>query len=1052
MIREFVRKTLNRQQSLTPSRALSQDDWRIEHATAKLTILEQSIKDALRFLKKKYRKSIFYRHKLPWYLVLGAEGVGKTSLLGMSDLNLLSTNNQPLKLPHTTAYCDWLFGKEAVFIDVNGALMLPDDPKNDSHLIWKKFIELLHQNRHRYRAVDGLMICIDLHQFLSKNRGQRQLQIDILRHRVQSLTKYLKTLPVYLIFTKCDRIAGFTDSFNTLSPEDCQQTFGISLPQNLMQQNLAPHLEQQFNLFLSRLNEQLIPRLHREHNLEKRNRIKDFPLQLEALKRDIITLATQLHSTRTSLSGIYFTSSHQDGLITDGLSPLLYTFGLPTIPQVNFQPQQRAFFIHQPLEKIIHHKIIPIKKVPALLNWQSKHFYMGWGALLAVACLILIPEYFYNAHTLSRTKEIMAQYQPATDNNTPEAYLPSLNILRRAVDQAREHSNPLLTLVFHQARTIKNDLTTTYIQALNSQLAPLLKQILEQQLQATAHVKPQEYFDALKTYLMLEDSSHLDTDFVIGWFNRYWRENLANNPQKRKQLNAHLAFWLKQRPLEFATDAQIVQLARQRLNSLPLAEIAYLTLQESYKATATLAPNTSADTVNPAFSIPPEHAPLYQAKNFNAVYQTQIPQLVQQIATGDNWVLNLTLPANLTTALTAQLVSSLRHMYIQRYADFWLGELLNIQPGQFSTLADASAFTRTLTSVDSPLMPLLDTVSANLKPIANYPEAQASIQTLQQLQNLLLDSAKNSNVQKALIGLTKYLDGIVNAKDSGEAALNAAKHRMHNDGQNDAISQLYTVANSAPAPLNNWLNALAQNSWRSILKTASNHINLLWLTQVIPDYNEYINNRYPVFSDATLDMNLTEFAHFFGPEGTIDTFTKQLSAFIDNSQLYWKWKYVDGQTLHISQKSLEMLDRAALIQKMYFSNNQKMPTVGFSIMPVDSALMATNYVLNLNGQTINYLNDFHQNKKINWPGAHQDHAQLALMQGSKKIVFFEENGPWAVFKLLAQGRLTPSHNSQLYQLLFNVNGTNVTYQLLADKPINPFVPLILSEFRCPEKL
>ena len=169
---------------------------------------------------------------------------------------------------------------------------------------------------------------------------------------------------------------------------------------------------------------------------------------------------------------------------------------------------------------------------------------------------------------------------------------------------------------------------------------------------------------------------HLDTDFVTGWFNRYWRQNLANNPQQQKQLNAHLTYWLKQSPVKFATDPQIVQLARQRLNSLPLAELAYLTLAESYKADAALAPDT-APTDNPAFSVAPDNAPLYLAKNFNAVYQQQIPQLVQQIATGDNWVLNLTLPANLTDALTAQLVTSLRHMYIQRYADFWLRGIID---------------------------------------------------------------------------------------------------------------------------------------------------------------------------------------------------------------------------------------------------------------------------------------------------------------------------------------------------------------------------------------
>ncbi len=1030
--------------------SLPSHDWRIEHAAAKLSILEQSIQDALQFLKKNH-KSFFYRHKLPWYLVLGTEGAGKTSLLGMSNLGLVSTNDQPLNLPHATAYCDWLFGKEAVFIDVSGALMLPEDPKNDSHLIWKKFIELLHRYRRHYRLADGLMICIDLHDFLGKNRGQRQLQIDVLRHRIQSLVKYLKSLPVYLLFTKCDRIAGFTDSFNALSPEDCQQAFGISLPLGMMQQNLAPFLEEQLNLFLRRLNEQLISRLHQEHNLEKRSRIKDFPLQLEAQKRDIINLATQLHSTKTSLGGIYFTSSQQDGIFTDGLSPLLYSFGLPAIPQISYQPQQRPFFIQQPLQKIIRNKLSIVKNIPAYLNWNNKHFYKAWGGLLAIVCLVLVPGYFYNARTLNSARNIMGQYQlPTAANSTPQQFLPSLNVLRKAVDATTRHSNPLLTLAFHQARALRSNLQNTYIEALNSQFAPLLKQTLEQQLQAATNVKPQEYFDALKAYLMLEDSAHFDANFVSQWFADYWQKTLTNNPEQQKQLNAHLAFWLKQQPVNLATDPQIVQLARQRLNSLPLSELTYVTLQESYKSTTNPERQTPS-TDNPSFPIPPETEPMYLADNFTSIYQDKIPQLVQHIATGDNWVLNLTLPANITDALTEQLITSVRHLYVQRFAEFWMGELLNIQPGEFSSLAQARAFAASLNTNDSSLIPLLTLAADNLKPLAAYPEATPTLQALQQLQKMLQGSDQNRDVQKALNNLTAYLDNILQAKDSGEAALNAAKHRMHTEGKDDAISQLYMAARIAPAPLNNWLTSLGQNTWRAILETATSHINLLWLTQVMPDYNEHIKNQYPVFSNAEEETSLAQFSQFFGPDGTVDQFLKQhLSAFIDNSQLYWKWKYTEGLTLNISQKSLEMLNRAALIQKMYFSGTQKNPGVGFSIMPSDSGLMATNYVLTVDGQTINYLSDFHQNRKVTWPK--QGHATFALTQNANKTVFFEETGPWAVFRLLANGRLLSTRNSQVFQLIFNANGTPVSYELLADQPINPFIPMILSGFRCPEKL
>ena len=223
-------------------------DWRLEYAYAKLSVLEQGIKDAFTFLKKYHLKSFFYRQKLPWYLVLGQKNAGKSSLLNMSELGLTSIGNQPLNYASATTYCDWCFGKEAIFLDTSGTLLMSENPKHDSHFIWGEFLNLLRHYRRR-RPLDGLILCVDFHDFLTKNHRQRQLQIDILRHRIQLLAQYHHPLPIYLVFTKCDRIAGFTESFNALSPEDCRQTFGISLAPEIVQQNFPQKFQEHFDLF-----------------------------------------------------------------------------------------------------------------------------------------------------------------------------------------------------------------------------------------------------------------------------------------------------------------------------------------------------------------------------------------------------------------------------------------------------------------------------------------------------------------------------------------------------------------------------------------------------------------------------------------------------------------------------------------------------------------------------------------------------------------------------------------------------------------------------------
>jgi type VI protein secretion system component VasK len=77
---------------------------------------------------------------------------------------------------------------------------------------------------------------------------------------------------------------------------------------------------------------------------------------------------------------------------------------------------------------------------------------------------------------------------------------------------------------------------------------------------------------------------------------------------------------------------------------------------------------------------------------------------------------------------------------------------------------------------------------------------------------------------------------------------------------------------------------------------------------------------------------------------------------------------------------------------------------------------------------------------------------LESEEAGKKTVFYEEKGNWAVFRLLARAHVASSNNPKLYQLEFNLDHHDVTYDLLADNPVNAFIPDILTAFRCPEKL
>lgn len=1026
--------------------AAIQHDWRHEHAAAKVTVLEQTIQDAMRFLKNIHLRRWFYRHKLPWFIVLGAENSGKTQLLATSGLELVSIDNQPLQHVNPTAYCDWWFNKEAIFLDGSGALLMPDDPNNDSHVIWSKFVALLNRCR-RNRPADGLILCVDFHQFLAKNRMQRQLQIDIFRHRIQSVTKYARPLPVFLLFTKCDQIPGFTDSFNMLSPEDCQQPFGISLPIGVAQQNLAQQLEERLTTFLYRLNSQLIDRLHREHNLEKRARIKDFPLQMESQKSDIITLASQLHSSKANLCGVYFTSSLQDGKLSDALTPLLNTYGLPALPHAEYAPQRKTFFVHQLLKKIITTKIIYQRKLPTFLVWENSWFYGIGAAAFLLLCCVFIPSFLYNRATLNQVQNVLNRYPPSTlMGTTPQEFLPALTALGTAFTQANHGANWLGNLVFQQTRSLKNNVATNYQQALATQFVPYLKQTLEYSLQTTDNNRPQELFDTLKVYLMLGDPARLNRPFIAAWFNKYWQHSFIKHPETIRQLNNHLNFWLNQQNIDFITDPNMVQLARQNLSSLPLAQLVYLTLLDKHTQTfthITLAP----------FIIPPIPS-VYSARYFTTIYNQEIPQLAQQLATGDNWVLYLKLPSNLAGPLTEQLISNVRHLYAQNYANFWQSQLQNIQIGTFQSLAELRNFTATFNTnaPDAPLLGLINLISTNLQPVAALPEASHVVALQQQLRQLTLNPDQANQLRQTMHALTDYLTALVETHDPGQAVLNATQQRMRDNG-NDPIGQLLVIAQTAPAPLNQWLNSLANATWRSMLHSARNHINLIWITKVLPEYNATIKNRYPLTNTASLDIDSHDFTHFFGPNGVMDTFIKHnLAAFIDTNQWYWRWKTVDGANLDIPQSTLEMLDRANLIQKMFFAEQSKSPMLKFSLTPAAINPLPKNVLLSVDGQNIDYLRSLHQINKLAWTSNDSSVASLLVQDGIHKNTVWKEHGTWALFKLFAHANLITTNNSQLYELNFSVDGLSVPFELLASHAINPFIPNMLTAFHCPDKL
>jgi type VI secretion system protein ImpL len=61
----------------------------------------------------------------------------------------------------------------------------------------------------------------------------------------------------------------------------------------------------------------------------------------------------------------------------------------------------------------------------------------------------------------------------------------------------------------------------------------------------------------------------------------------------------------------------------------------------------------------------------------------------------------------------------------------------------------------------------------------------------------------------------------------------------------------------------------------------------------------------------------------------------------------------------------------------------------------------------------------------------------------------QASGPWALFRLFAQGTLTQAGSADKYTLSFRSGQRSATFAIRAGSVLNPFKPGVLQDFRCP---
>jgi len=730
------------------------------------------------------RKGIY---RLPWYLVMGLEDAGKTSLIQRSGQTYTLTNvTRNNRVDRNAFGFDWWIGDEGVLIDPDGELLSQSHGEGAGaeiqQRLWNHFIAWLERNRPQ-RPLNGVVLAIDLASLSVADPGQRRDRAILLRTRLRELMEQIGSrLPVYVTFTKMDLLYGFGPLVRTQSKQDKEQALGFtfSLEGQMDNDDWLNQFADRYTAMVERLTDRLPDVLANTRDAEERAAAYSFTRQLAGLKpvlEHFLTdlLSADLFSTPAMVRGTYFTSVLQEGVPEDAFvsaAAANYQIAGP------IQPAQRAGQSATLFTRTLFPEIIYPE---AGLAGDNRRVIQSRQRRLAVAAVVAICagagmtagwQHFFikNAEAATavetRVQGFIDNWQPVgfEPDNTGRNLLGPLDELREATLAFGDHRRnwPLLRdMGLYRGHEVGPEVEESYLDMLAYQYLPALMFGVMAEM-GRAPDNSTERLEHLRVLRMLYDASGRRDDIVTRYMQNYWQRAFPGQSDLQQRLLGHLDYAMAHTDLAQLTrqgDAvadmtlapfrSSVQWAQHELGRIATPERVYRDL-ESEAEQEFRAPLELARASGPAFSTVFTRVDGYgEPSDSGAAVEEDpltIPAMltreglekwflrksgsVTELALVDAWVLGRRDNVNFSKADEARLLASLQTLYAEHYAEAWRTALSRIDIQRFEDLNHGVRILESLTSGHEPLANLLRQVRHNTRLVPSAEGENAAAREL----------------------------------------------------------------------------------------------------------------------------------------------------------------------------------------------------------------------------------------------------------------------------------------------------------------------------------